>query len=648
MRINYIHIVLLSLCFVSGYAQKRAANQAEKKYDKYAYIDAIETYERIAGKGYKNPEILQNLGNAYYFNAKLEEASKWYGELFGLTQNLEPEYYFRYAQSLKAVGDYKKADEMMVKFHQKNQSDSRGILAENQKNYLEEIKKNSGRYQVEEAGINSVYSDYGSAFYGDKLVFTSARDTGNFTKRKHTWTGQSFTRMYAATIKADGSVENPEKFANEINTRFHEATPVFTKDLKTVYFTRNNFNQGKKGKDNNRITLLKIYRSRQDEKGKWGKAEELPFNSDNYQVAHPALSPDEKTLYFASDMPGTLGASDLFKVTINEDGSFGTPVNLGPAINTEARETFPFISSKNELYFSSDGHPGLGGLDIFAAQIKADGSVSAPVNVGEPANSKFDDFGYIVNHTSKRGFLTSNRPNSVGDDDIYKFVENRELILICNQELAGIVTDAETGEIIPDAKLTLMDDKFNKLKETTSDAQGKYNFGTVDCEAKFYVRADKKDYNTKELAVIIPKESGKTTLPVELEKTKKPVTVGDDLAKAFGIKIIYFDLDKWNIRPDAALELAKILDVLQEYPTMKIDIRSHTDSRQTHKYNEVLSDRRAKSTMAWLVKNGISQSRLTARGYGETQLVNKCADGVDCSEEDHQLNRRSEFIITDL
>lgn len=648
MRINYIHTLLLSLCFVSSFAQERAANRAEKKYDKYAYVDAIETYERIANKGFKNQEILQNLGNAYYFNAKLEEASKWYGELFGLTQDLEPEYYFRYAQSLKAVGDYKKADDMMTKFHQKNQSDSRGVLAKNQRNYLEEIKKNSGRHQIEEAGINSVYSDYGSAFYGDKLIFTSARDTGNFTKRKHSWTGQSFTRMYSATIKEDGSVENPEKFANEINTRFHEATPVFTKDLKTVYFTRNNFNQGKKGKDSKRVTLLKIYRSKQGEDGKWGKEEELPFNSDNYQVAHPALSPDEKTLYFASDMPGTLGVSDLFKVAINEDGSFGTPINLGPTINTEARETFPFISSKNELYFSSDGHPGLGGLDIFASQIKEDGSVSEPVNVGEPVNSSFDDFGYIINHTNKRGFLTSNRPNSVGDDDIYKFIENRELILTCDQELAGVVTDTETGSIIPNAKLTLMDDKFNKLKETTSDAQGLYDFGEVDCDTKFYVRAEKTDYNTKELAVITPKESGKTTLPIELEPTKKPVKVGDDLAKAFGIKIIYFDLDKWNIRPDAALELAKILDVLNEYPSMKIDIRSHTDSRQTHKYNEQLSDRRAKSTMAWLVKNGIDKSRLTAKGYGETQLVNKCADNVECSEEDHQLNRRSEFIITDL
>ncbi len=648
MRINYIHTLLLSLCFVNGYSQERAASKAEKKYDNYAYIDAIETYERIANKGYKNQEILQNLGNAYYFNAKLEESAKWYAELFEMTEDLDQEYFFRYAQSLKAIGNYEKADQMMAKFYQKNQSDSRGILANSQKDYLQEIKNNSGRYQIEDAGINSVYSDYGSSYYGDKLIFASARDTGSIAKRKHSWTGQSFTRLYASTIKEDGSLESPEKFANEINTRFHEATPVFTKDLKTVYFTRNNFNQGKKGTDSNKVTLLKIYRSTKTEDGKWGEAEELPFNSDEYQTAHPALSTDEKTLYFASDMPGTLGKSDLFKAAINPDGSFGTPVNLGATVNTEGRETFPFISGKNELYFSSDGHPGLGGLDIFVSQIKEDETLQEPVNIGEPANSSFDDFGYVINHQNKRGFLTSNRQNGVGNDDIYKFIENNELVLVCIQKLSGIVTNEETGEILPNAKLTLLDDKFNVLKETTSDAQGLYDFGEVDCNVRFYVRAEKQDYNARELSVVTPNENGATELPVTLQPTKKPIKIGDDLAKIYGITIIYFDLDKSNIRPDAAIELSKILDALNEYPSMKIDIRSHTDSRSSHKYNESLSDRRAKSTMAWLISKGIDKSRLTAKGYGETQLVNHCADGVKCSEEEHQLNRRSEFIVTDL
>ena len=218
----------------------------------------------------------------------------------------------------------------------------------------------------------------------------------------------------------------------------------------------------------------------------------------------------------------------------------------------------------------------------------------------------------------------------------------------CQQLLTGIVTDEETGAILANAKVTLFDEKFNKIKEILSDASGIYSFEEVECEKSYYVRAEKADYVTKEQKIFIPKESGKTELPIALEKLVKQVKVGDDLAKTFGIKIIYFDLDKWNIRQDAAVDLAKIVDVLQENPTMKVDVRSHTDSRQTHKYNEKLSDRRAKSTVEWMVQNGINSSRLTGKGYGETQLVNKCADGVSCSEEEHQLNRRSEFIITAL
>jgi outer membrane protein OmpA-like peptidoglycan-associated protein len=643
-------VLNIFICCVatSLFAQQRLENKANSDYEKYAYVDAIATYERIANQGYKNSTLLKNLANSYYFNAKLVDAAKWYEELFQLGEEMEIEYYFRYAQSLKAIGNYKKADEMMELFFSKNKSDSRGILASAQKDYLEQIEKNSGRYEIQEAGINSIYSDYGSAFYENKIVFTSARDTGNFTKRKHSWTGSNFTRLYASEKNADGSLTKPEKFANELQTRFHESTPVFSNDGKTIYFTRNNFNNGKKGKDSDKRTLLKIYRSTKSDKGNWSVPEELPFNSDEYQCAHPALSPDNKWLIFASDMPGTLGKSDLFKVAINNDGTFGTPQNLGPKINTEGRESFPFVSKSNELFFASDGHPGLGGLDIFRVLWDDTSNISEILNIGKPANSSFDDFGYIIDSDSKLGFLSSNREKGIGDDDIYRFKELKPLQKPCEQILNGLVTDAESGQVITSAKVTLFDQNFSKLDETVSDNQGKFKFNTVSCDAKYYVRAEKTDYNTNEKAVQIPKTTGETFLPIELEKTQKPITVGDDIAKIFGIKVIYFDLDKSNIRPDAALELAKILDVLKQYPTLKIDIRSHTDSRQTHKYNEALSDRRAKSTREWLIQNGIDKNRLTAKGYGETQLVNQCSDNVECTEEEHQRNRRSEFIVTEL
>jgi len=639
---------LMMLVSTGVYSQSGKIKTANKEYDNYAYIDAIKTYEKIADKGYKSVEVLEKLGDSYYFNGKLDQAAKWYGELFALSQEVEAEYYYRYAQSLKSVGDYEKANQMLAKFHEKNASDVRGKMYQNQTDYLEVIKRNSGRFTIDNAGINSQYSDYGSAFSGDKMVFVSARDTsGVFSKRVHTWTGESFTNMYAVTIKQDGTLSEPERFAREINTRFHEATPVFTKDGNTIYFTRNNFNNGKKGKDNAKTTLLKVYRATLKD-GKWTNVTELPFNSDSYSVAHPALSPDEKTLYFVSNMPGTLGQSDIFKVEIKADGSFGTPQNMGPTINTPGRETFPFVSENNELYFASDGHLGLGGLDIFVSKPANAGTYKKVMNIGAPANSPKDDFAFLINTTTKKGFLTSNREGGQGADDIYTFIENIPLQYACEQLLAGVVTDSETGAPLANATVTLFDENFKMVKTITTDANGNYNFGEVDCKRKYFVKGELPAYNTREISVIIPETSGTTNVPLALDKTVKPVQTGDDLAKTFGIKIIYFDLDKWNIRPDAAVDLAKIVEVMKDYPKMKIDVRSHTDSRQTHQYNERLSDRRAKSTIAWMVKQGIDPSRLTGKGYGETQLLNKCADGVPCSEAEHQLNRRSEFIIISM
>lgn len=444
-------------------------------------------------------------------------------------------------------------------------------------------------------------------------------------------------------MTSDSTLGTPKMFAKNIKIPFHEASPVFTKDGQTMYFTQNNYLKGKKGKNSEKVTLLKIYKAKLIDK-EWSNVEELPFDSDNYSVAHPALSPDEKTLYFASDMPGTLGQSDIFKCKIDEDGSFGIPENLGTKINTEGRETFPFVSENNELYFASDGHPGLGGLDIFYSKIE-NGVFSKVKNIGETANSPNDDFSFVINTKTKRGFLTSNREGGKGSDDIYQFFETRQLN--CEQKLSGLVTDLETGAIIINAKMSLFNNTFKVIKTSTSDKNGYFYFD-VDCDTNYYIRAEQTDYNTVEKRIEIPNNSGKTEVSIQLDKNIKEVKNGDDLAKTFGIKIIYFDLDKSNIREDAALELEKILDVLLENPTIKINIRSHTDSRASFEYNDQLSEKRAQSTMAWLVNNGIETSRLTAKGYGERELVNKCADSVICTEEEHQANRRSEFIIEGL
>ena len=649
MKIKLILAVAL-FSTASLFAQKVQVAKADKKYDKFAYIDAIEIYERVANKGYESADVFQKLGNAYYFNAELDKAAQWYGKLMDLGQPVEPEYYFRYSQTLKSIGEYTKANEMLAKFNESKGDDSRAQKYEATKNYLEIIEENSGRYTVENAGaINSKYSDYGSSFLGDQLVFASARDTGGIFSRKHKWTNQSFTNLYQSKVSGDGNLEKPERFSKSINSKFHESTPVYTRDGQTMYFTRNNYTDGKEGKNSEKIILLKIYKASLVD-GKWTNEVELPFNSNEYSVAHPALSPDDKTLYFASDMPGTLGASDLYKVSIDGE-SYGEPENLGPVFNTEARETYPFMSDENELYFASDGQLGLGGLDIFVSKMEEDGTFKEIHNVGAPVNGKSDDFALLIDTQTKYGFFTSNRDGGQGSDDIYKFKENVPLEYNCEQTLAIAVIDQETREVIPNAQVTLLDENMQAIEQVFADENGKYTFdkSKVECDKDYTVRVTGiNGYSSNEKPVHTGKKTGETFVEIPLEKNIKQIGTGTDLAATFGIQNILFDLDKSFIRKDAAAKLAILVEVMNDYPTMKIDVRSHTDSRQTHEYNERLSDRRAKSTIAWIVKKGIAKDRLTGRGYGETQLLNECADGVDCTEEQHQKNRRSEFIILEM
>ncbi|MDA6070394.1 OmpA family protein [Flavobacterium sp. AC] len=645
MKIKHLFsAVFLVLMTLKGNTQTSSQEKADKEYNKYAYVDAIDIYERVANKGYKNEDVFQRLANSYYFNGELPQAAKWYDALFLMNKEQDTEYYYRYAQSLKAMGDYAKADKILEAFNRKIATDKRGILFENNKNYLEQIKSNSGRFEITDTGINSTQTDYGSAYYNNKLVFTSARDTGGVAKKTFKWTNKSFTNLYWAELKADGTVGKPERFEKKINSKFNESTPVFTRDGKTMYFTRNNFLDGKRGKDDKKITLLKLYKAN-FVNGKWSNISELPFNSDQYSTAHPALSKDEKKLYFASDMPGTLGQSDLFSVTISSNGSFGIPENLGATINTEGRETFPFISDGNELYFASDGRPGLGGLDVFVSKIDAEGTFGAVQNVGAPVNGKQDDFAFIIDSKTRNGFFSSNREGGLGNDDIYMFTETRKLL--CEQVLKGTVVDFETKKILENAKVILLDGQFKTIAEVVTGLDGSYKFN-VECNKSYHVRGVKQEYETREIPVRIEGKSGETNLELQLEKRIKPIEIGTDLAKTLNIPIIYFDLDKSFIRKDSAFELEKILVVMTQFPKMKIDVRSYTDSRQTAKYNLALSQRRAKSTIHWLIKKGIAPSRLTGKGYGENHLVNKCSDGVPCSEAEHQLNRRSEFIIVSI
>jgi outer membrane protein OmpA-like peptidoglycan-associated protein len=441
--------------------------------------------------------------------------------------------------------------------------------------------------------------------------------------------------------------------SNLINTKYHESTPVFTADGQTMYFTRNNYDNGVYLQDKKGINKLKIFRSYK-KKGKWSKPEQLPFNSDEYSVAHPALSPDGKQLYFSSDMPGSMGydleneftRSDIWVVDILAEGAFSAPRNL-KNINTPGRETFPFVSKTNTLYFSSSGHQGLGGLDVFTSTINPDASMGEVVNIGRPINTIYDDFSFIVNDETKIGYFSSNRPGGSGDDDIYRFLQVEDLREKCEVLATGDITDKKTGNPVQDARVVLLDLDNKEIDQQVTSDDGTYTF-TLDCDQPYVLRVVKEDYTSDEEVITTPRSSGLIDISLEIELNRIPVVDCDDIGPLLDIEQIYFDFDKFDIRSDAAYELSKIKAFMELYPQVSVEIRSHTDSRAPDQYNDLLSERRAQSTRDWLISKGIDASRLTAKGFGERRLLNKCANGVVCSSEQHQLNRRSEFIVSGL
>ena len=632
------YFILVFVLFTGLFTSAQKTSKGNKNYNKLAYIDAIAVYEGVAAKGHKSKDLFEKLGNAYYFNGMLDKSKKWYDQLFELEQQeIDPEYYFRYAQSLKAVKDYNKADKMMEKFFELT-NDYRGQMYIQNKLYLTDNNSNLEGYKVETTEVNSSEADYGSYFLGNKMYFVSSR---KFTKTKNSldkWTNQNFTNLMSAEFDSKAKAIYIDEIKDELNTKFHESSLVFTKDGNTMYFTRNNFYKGKVGVNEEKIVLLKIYKATLIN-GKWSAITELPFNSNLYSVAHPALSPDEKTLYFASDMPGSFGSSDLYKVAINDNGTYGDPINLGAKVNTKSRETFPYVSKDGVLYFASDGLLGLGGLDVFKSHLDTNGQYSKFENLGAPINSEKDDFAFVESPFAKVSFFTSNRDGGKGFDDIYKVTELEKPQEI---EIEDVVVDAITKEPLENVKVTLYDANYNKIKEVQTDAKGEYVFGDLRKDREYIVKTESEKYFTKEKRFKGDRPKEKTITP--LYPKVIGVDPGDNILEILGIDI-YFDLDQYFIRPDAEVELAKIIEVLIKYPQLKVHIKSHTDSRQSASYNLRLSEFRAKATREYMIKKGIDASRLTAKGYGETELLNECSDEVPCTKEQHQKNRRSEFII---
>lgn len=407
---KYTLHLITAVCFLiampSIFAQDKNLEKANTNFENFAFIDARNAYLKVAEDGFLSEELLMRLGDSYYFTADYVNAAKWYGKLYDFSDQPKADYLYRYAQALKSSGQYKSSDKIMEQFNLTSGGDQRAELFVSERNYLQEIEAQSGRFKLKPVTFNSKLSDFAPAFYAGSLVFASNRLDGKTNaSRIHEWNNQPFLDIYR--LPSENSEDQVvDKFGSKVNTKYHESTAVFTKNGQTMYFTRNNFTDKNYKEDSNGTNRLKLYRGKINEEGKW-IIDEIPFNSDEYSVAHPALSKDEKTLYFASDMPGGKGMSDLYKVSLDGDG-FGTPVSLGDEINTEFRETFPFVSSENKLYFASDGHPGLGGLDVFVTELDSNGTKGV-FNLGRPVNSPKDDFTFIVNDNEGIGYFASNR-----------------------------------------------------------------------------------------------------------------------------------------------------------------------------------------------------------------------------------------------
>ena len=631
------------------FAQNGKIQSVKDDYRDFAYVKTSEVLLEVANKGYKSVDLFQKLGNSYYFRNEMKDAAKWYGELMAMGEVIDPEYYFRYALALKGIQKYEESDVWMKKFNELKPEDLRGRAFMSKVDYkatIEDLSRDD--IEVVNLDINTEFSDFGTIEYENGIVFASARGGG----RKYRWNEEPYLDLYSVEKTEDGSFGEVNEIEGDVNTKFHESSAVISPNGQYMFFTRNNFYRLRYKEDDTGINRLQLYRAKLQDDGTWGEIHKVHFNSEDYSVAHPTLNLTGSRLYFASDMPGTYGQSDIFVVDVNDDGTLGEPENLGSSINTEGQETFPFINTNGDLYYSSTGFPGLGGLDVFKSEgldktVETSTSRNFPIeNVGKPVNSAGDDFGYYENLVTKRVYFSSNREGGKGSDDIYTFE-----ITECTQLITGTVLDKKTMEPIADALVVLFDAEGTEIERKTVGPDGSFEF-EAGCRMEYLIRGEKETYTGDEKRFTTPTKKQDLAIQLLLEKDVQEISPCDDLAKILDIPIIYFDFDKSNIRYDAEIELQKVLAVLNKYPTMNIDIRSHTDCRGPASYNQKLSERRAQSTRQYLIDKGIDAERLTAKGYGESRLVNDCgcepSSESSCSEEEHQLNRRSEFIITGI
>lgn len=631
---TFIALTFLSITTID--AQDKSSKKADKQFSKLEFVKAAESYKKLINNGKSSDYVVAQLAECYYNIFNTVEAEKWYATL--AEDSSDPDIIFKYSQMLKANGKYKLSNKWMNKFVELRPADNRATSFLKNPNYLPKIISKGKRFNVQNLDINSEYSDFGGALNNNKLYITSSRNTvGLFdlgrwiTQRiSYGWNNEPYLDIYSFDVTDSGSYLNEDYLGSNINTKYHEGLASFDNEG-NMYISRESFYENEYVKDpesNNITSLIGIYKISKGEKN----VVALNINSVEYSVKNPSISSDGKTLYFSSDMPGGFGNFDIYRGDIDENGNINNVENLGQKVNTEGQEMFPFIGDKNNLYFSSDSQLGLGGLDVFFTK-EVDGKWASARNVGIPVNSNADDFAFSMNEATGEGFVSSNRSGGKGSDDIYSI---KRLIPICDVLLTANVMDAKTKLGIESATTSISDKEGNIASTKTSSNEGVSEFMLV-CDEAGKLIVSKEGYNSKIVDLKMSSEEF-TSINVMLDPIEKII-----VAEKIELNAIYFDFDKSNIKAEAAFELDKLVQIMNKFPEMTVSIESHTDSKGPSSYNQRLSERRAKTTSQYVISKGIDSTRLSSTGKGESNPVVDC---TNCSKDEDQLNRRSEFIIT--
>ena len=627
MKKNLIIIVLALISFGFVNAQDSSTKRADKLFDRFEFVKAAEKYLELIEDDNETDYVIKRLADSYYNIYDSKEAEKWYAKII---KNKDPEVIYRYSQMLKANGKYKESNKWMSSFSEMRPYDSRAIAFKNTPNYIDKIIGRGKKFNIQNIDINSEYSDFGSIIKDKKIYFTSSRNTD---RKSYGWNDEPFLDIYSSTINEKGSFLEPN-LLEDLNSKFHEGILSFSADGNTIYFTRESFyeKEFEKSEENkNKYGQSYIYKATKL-KDKFNIIESLDINDPSFSNKNPMVSPDGKHLYFSSNRPGGFGMYDIYKANINDDGTLSDVENLGQNVNSEGQEGFPFFSNDNVLYFSSDGHLGIGGLDVFYSRY-IDGKWSNVRNVGIPVNSGADDFAFIIDEYNENGFVSSNRPGGVGKDDIYAL---KKIKPICDILLESTIVDSKTNNPIETA-LTSISDGTGVIENTKeSDPDGLVAY-ILECGDEFNLVASKEGYETKSVAVKLT-ENDPPMLTIMLDPIEELI-----VERKIELNNIYFDFDKFNITSKAAFELDKLVAVMKKYPDINIIVESHTDSRGSSSYNQGLSERRANATVQYVISKGIAEGRLEAVGKGEEESLFDCSKG--CSKDQHSQNRRSEFII---